>query len=358
MGAHLSTCIGLSLTIVSIFVQFPGPVQAVAVQLFDDGAVENHALADAISAAKHKMQAHTGMELGRRGGSSMMTSGSFTMMSSNRAGNSEDDEEEDAELAESGGGAVEALKSALRAFETKETHHKKASQQLLTRIKAVKAKALGESIASRGPVPSNGAKCAGDKQDQSQLKGTMECDSVPGPEPKNCPDNLSGGGYWQCGAASQGGRCTSFSGNNAIKRQAIIVLPDHYKTKGQACQDVVTKGAVAHPHQAERNVGLLALKRVKCDKKDPPTCEVYKTTVCISVPKDECPSGKTVDKGICNMFASILEKDATDAELAGFANRVSEKAWVNAGTPTAKLKEDWSCKGMDASIADRWVRAF
>jgi len=55
-------CFGLSLTIVFIFaIQFPGPVEAVAVQLLDDGTVKNNALADLDETAKHEMQTQAGV---------------------------------------------------------------------------------------------------------------------------------------------------------------------------------------------------------------------------------------------------------------------------------------------------------
>jgi len=146
------TCLGLSLTIVFIFaIQFPGPVEAVAVQLLDDGTVKNHALADLDDAAKHEMQAQAGMELdvGRRGGGALMTSGSFTMMSSNRAGNSEDDEEEDdketEQLAEPEGRTSKKM-FRLTALKAKEQDHKKISKQLLEKVKSAEENTLGETV--------------------------------------------------------------------------------------------------------------------------------------------------------------------------------------------------------------------
>jgi len=157
------TCLGLSLTIVFIFaIQFPGPVEAVAVQLLDDGTVKNHALTDLDDAAKHEMQAHAGMELnvGRRGGGALMTSGSFAMMSSNRAGNSEDEEEEDGEeteqLAEPEGRTSNKM-FRLTALKSKEQNYKKISKQLLEEVKSAEEDTMGETVSvgmhdSAGPV--------------------------------------------------------------------------------------------------------------------------------------------------------------------------------------------------------------
>jgi len=242
------------------------------------------------------------MGQGRRGGDALMTSGSFTMMSSNRAGNSEDDEED------LGSGQSSEIKQA----------------------------------------PSNNAKCAGDKQDQRQVTGTLDCDSAAKSgninRPKNCLDNLSSGSFWYCLTFGAGGVCADFSGGPAAARQAFVTEKNTYTNDKQACRGVVTKGAVAHPHRTGKKIGVLALKRIKCDDKEPPTCAVFKTAVCFKADKE--------------MFNSIKEQDANKKELKAFAEYVKANAWIDGGTANAKLKESWRCTGTDEVLANGWIKGF
>merc|ERR1712086_478185 len=97
-----------------------------------------------------------------------------------------------------------------------------------------------------------------------------------------------------------------------------------------------------HPHKAAKNIGVVALKRLKCTTtttKGAATtkCTTFKTAMCIKSNKKH--------------FKSKREEEATLSELKGFADYVKANAWDNAGTSTAKLKTGWGCHTADQKKA-------
>ena len=84
---------------------------------------------------------------------------------------------------------------------------------------------------------------------------------------------------------------------------------------------MITKGKTHHPHLTSKNVGVLALKRLKCTGT---TCAVFKTVVCA--------------KCHFETFASKKSPKATKEELKNWANCIRDHGWDNAGKSNAKLK--------------------
>ena len=206
----------------------------------------------------------------------------------------------------------------------------------------------------------NAAKCSGANQDHRRLTGTLNCSDAPGwigspriekENPQHCPDNLSAGAVWACASGDSvvgQAYCQRLHQVSAVAR-VTRTAPDQNSANPNSCQGVTSKLEVAHPHQASRNAGVIAFKRVKCDSAVPPTCAVYKVVECIKIPNH---------KTFQFTFSSVKESDATDKELMVFAELVTKKAWDNPGTATASIKRGWSCTGRDKIIAEGWARAF
>ena len=89
---------------------------------------------------------------------------------------------------------------------------------------------------------------------------------------------------------------------------------------------------------------------MKCNNDENPSCEVFKSAVCIKADKE--------------MFAndSLWEEHATDTELRNFAKYVTANAWIDAGTANARVKANWTCddygKFGSATLAEGWIKAF
>lgn len=125
---------------------------------------------------------------------------------------------------------------------------------------------------------------------------------------------------------------------------------------------IITKAVTMHPHKAAKNIGVVALKRLKCTGT---TCTTFKAFnhPCVRFVRS-CDALRVVlQTAMCiksdkNHFASIREEDATDSELKDFADYVKANAWDNAGTSTAKLKTGWGCSGDDLKKAQAFVSAL
>jgi len=222
-----------------------------------------------------------------------------------------------------------------------------SNQALLDHLKGTLTTVPATSQKTATTAPSNNAKCAGDMQNHAEIIGTLDCYSAKIDEdnnPENCLDNLSNGKIWVCQPNGYGGKCINFQSEPVLARRASVVRSDKYLNDKQACQGVVTKAAVAHPHTAGKDIGVLALKRVKCHDGEIPTCEVFKTAVCFKADKI--------------MFKSNTEQNATDTELSNFAKYVRDNAWIDAGTANATVNASWMCTGEDATLAQGWIKAF
>merc|ERR1711959_178839 len=184
------------------------------------------------------------------------------------------------------------------------------------------------TYAKQGPL--NSAKCAGPAQDHRAVTGTLDCsygggDGGNSPIPRGsrqdeqCPDNVSNGKYLSIsmnGVISCKPLGTDGNPPFSITRQATNVQPEHdgayaFKNKDwpsshkAAVGGCTTKVAVAHPHFAGKNVGVVVFKRIRCTGGDgtssPPVCSVFKTAQCI---KKSSASGERVShreraQGLC-----------------------------------------------------------
>jgi len=204
---------------------------------------------------------------------------------------------------------------------------------------------MGESTTTT-TTPTNPAKCNGSANVDGIVTGTLDCAASVSAA---CPDNLSMGCAVYC---AQGGSTTSAQFIHAEGSGGKTVVPINLPTSS-ACNGVISKLQVAHPHKAGQAIGVLALKRVKCSATaaDGSTaCSTFKRVVCFKAQKH---SG-----GTKNMFASIKEHEATTAEKHAFAAFVKANAWDNPGTANAQMKSAWVCTGDDKKIADGWAAAF
>jgi len=192
------------------------------------------------------------------------------------------------------------------------------------------------TVSSSSSTPQNAAKCDTTKDDQTMVEGTLDC----GEKGDKCPDNMSKGCFVMCEPEQGSLEKTGFHGEKAINRQT----QSSAATSG-VCKGVITKGVVMHPNLSGKNIGLLALKRIKCAGG---TCSSFKTAICIRSDKDH--------------FAHPSELEATDDELREFALYVRDNAWENAGQSNAKLKtspHDWNCQSNeDKGAAASFVAAF
>merc|ERR1711959_63272 len=230
------------------------------------------------------------------------------------------------------------------------------------------------TYAKQGPL--NSAKCAGPAQDHRAVTGTLDCSYGGGdggnpPIPRGsrqdeqCPDNVSNGKYLMInlsGVISCKPLGTDGEPPFSITRQATNVQPEHdgqyaFKNKDwpsshkAAVGGCTTKVAVAHPHFAEKNVGVVVFKRLRCTggegTNSPPVCSVFKTAQCI----------KNSSRRRGNIFAEWGEGLATEKELKAFA-AVAANAYDNPGTHYAKIKDANKCSDEDARKAAAFVRAF
>ena len=231
--------------------------------------------------------------------------------------------------------------------------------------KALPVKSLSNSISGK---MTNGAKCMGDYQDQSQVVGTLDCMKIGKRNKgisKKCLDNLS---------------CDCFFlvdiGGNGAGRRFRKPLRDPHTGKGKRKNGkklytvptqvvwsnkfgIVTKGTVAKPHLTHPSVGILALKRVKCskDSKDGVVkCSVFKITQCIFSDKKHF-SGR---------------HGGSEEELADFVKYTSQNAWENRCTAEATVKPEWRCEpgaanalkagaiegGRARESAEAWTKIF
>jgi len=159
-----------------------------------------------------------------------------------------------------------------------------------------------QPAASTAALTSADVKCRGNAQNQTQLKGTLDCESNPMSNKavhkgSACLDNLSSGKYYNA-RANGVGQCRPFNNKGAF---ASITIQD--QTSNQSRSGLVTKAFVAHPNKGNRAVGVFGFKRVLCNKNGG-QCATFKNAVCIKCPEP--------------IFASIYEVDATMEEKSKF----------------------------------------
>ena len=99
---------------------------------------------------------------------------------------------------------------------------------------------------------------------------------------------------------------------------------------------VQSKMIVAHPNLSSKNVGAIALKRIRCSGSK---CVVFRTGYCIKKNKS---------------FKHTWESKATDEELKAFAI-AAKNAFVNKGTHYASLKSNYKCSEEDQTAVDAWL---
>lgn len=142
----------------------------------------------------------------------------------------------------------------------------------------------------------NEAKCAGTGQNNTLVEGSLDCDVDPfnqGDAMKGtaCIDNLSTGKAHMYVNHNNNGYCVSLNSEAAI----------FGVTQFSSEKDTVTKLMLAHPHNANEDIGVFAMKRMLCDDGG---CSVFKSGYCV-----KCPG---------NVFASKLQREATPEELGKF----------------------------------------
>ena len=238
---------------------------------------------------------------------------------------------------------------------------------------------LGESAGGRrrkSSVPTNKAKCACPSSgtcnnNQEVVVGTHNCevDADGGSSTKGnaCPDDLSMGKFWLAKNSNGKGDCKPFDETKAVSG-SVSVVPSSVST---AHSGMVTKMKVAHPHNADKRVGVLAAKRIICSGS---VCEIFKAiSVCsicqfdialiINLPSNPFSLAKAVNcfrvpssNGF--KFADKAEAKATDAELKTFVDQVTANAWDDAGTANAKIKSNWKCTSTDMEHVLGWSAAF
>lgn len=160
------------------------------------------------------------------------------------------------------------------------------AQELHTRVQRT-----GDALQSCIDDPKcNPAKCAGDEQDNSVLRGGLDCKSNPtkgvgkqGRHPvidranvgSNCLDNLSAGMFYA--AYGPVGTCVSFNSKEAGKRRT-----DYSFVEGDPRDGTITKLIIAHQHLADLQYGVIVGKRMRCVGS---SCYVYKQGYCIKCPR-------------------------------------------------------------------------
>merc|ERR1712086_474446 len=219
--------------------------------------------------------------------------------------------------------------------------------------------------ASTTALTSASVKCSGSAQNQTQLKGTMDCETKPRSnraENKGsaCLENLSSGKFYRSSYKGYG-VCKPFNSKGAF---GSITIQDW--TSNQPRSGLVTKAFVAHPNKAEKDIGVFGLKRVLCNKHGG-QCATFKNAVCIKCPEP--------------IFANINEGDATVEEKSKFidccvlghkqyqvplpgkegetmgeaqncpANMIGTGAFTAFNDAAAELKEAYQCSGDDADKA-------
>merc|ERR1740115_509165 len=170
--------------------------------------------------------------------------------------------------------------------------------------KAIEAAPQQRKMAEAAPITSAAVKCSGNAQNQTQLNGTMDCETNPrrnraGHKGSVCLDNLSSGKFYASMPMGDG-MCRPFNSKGAF---GSVTTKDLTWRSNQPRSGIVTKAFVAHPNKAKKEVGVFGFKRVLCNKNGG-QCATFKNAVCI-----QCP---------VQIFASIFEEVATEEEKSKF----------------------------------------
>jgi len=139
----------------------------------------------------------------------------------------------------------------------------------------------------------NEAKCAGTGQNNTLVEGSLDCELDPKDDAHKgsaCIDNLSKGKVHMYNAFNEG-KCMPFNSEVAI----------FGVTQFSSDKNTVNKQLLAHPHMANRDIGVFAMKRMLCDDGG---CSVFKAGYCV-----KCPG---------NVFANKVQSKATPKELGKF----------------------------------------
>jgi hypothetical protein len=172
----------------------------------------------------------------------------------------------------------------------------------------------------------NPAKCAGDTQDNTVLRGDLDCESGPleGKEMhkgSSCIDNLSSGKFYVSGGNGQG-QCVDFGQLRAFRR---LTFRD-YKPKTPRA-GTLSKLITAHPDKTAKRYGLIFGKRIRCIGT---ACHAFKQGLCI-----KCPA---------EVFKSNREHRADADDFAKFHNcciRGLRKYKVENGTQIDCIAKFW-----------------
>ena len=115
------------------------------------------------------------------------------------------------------------------------------------------------------------------------------------------------GGYWGCKTMyGTGFKTVRYAEPQVSRKDGILIT---------------TKAIARHPDGASKNVGVIVLKRIRCNLQVSPTvCEVYKSAQCI-----QCPMKAS------HWFSSEDGRSVVDKELEDFVNQCARKAWENPG---------------------------
>jgi len=211
-----------------------------------------------------------------------------------------------------------------------------------------------EFIQLGSDILTNAAKCSGSVQDQRAVKGTLDCESAT-PWSRStqhkitathCLDNLATGSFFRCPEGTVNKyQCSSFVEFGSFKKESAC------PAKKGPCKGVITKPAVAKLDNTAKSVGIVALKRIKCNddletvlsSETPQTCATFKISQCIKADKP--------------FFKFMEEQHATHKELKAWGEYVTANAWTNK-TNTAEIKPGWRCSDKEEQVANAWTSAF
>jgi hypothetical protein len=223
------------------------------------------------------------------------------------------------------------------------TGDEKTAEALRAEIAALKAQMEEMKRGDSSSAAKNAAACSGENQG-GPTEGSLDCSGYRGePEKKDimrqagseCPDNLSTGSFWIVNMRAGTG-CQLFTSVRTLIGKTYVSGHKSGRLAG-----VITKGKTHHPHRTSKKTGVLALKRLKCNRNK---CVVFKTVVCAKCHK--------------NTFQFTQSDKATQDELEAWAKCIQKNAWDNVGKSDAELKEEYRCDPKDQAIANDWAKAF
>jgi len=214
----------------------------------------------------------------------------------------------------------------------------------------------------------NEAKCAGTGQNNTLVEGSLDCEL--NPEDKNdahkgsaCIDNLSTGNALTT-QASKKSKCVTFNSEKAIFGVT------QFSKKTSTGKNIVTKLMLAHPHKANKDIGVFAMKRMLCDDGG---CSVFKAGYCVKCPgkvfddksqqrANSSELGKFFDCCVMGHSTYTDSEDGTDdneCPSGWTAGAFTSPDGSPSNDPLATIHADYVCtNGDDAEKAMMLIKAM